>query len=114
MPQATAILTPLPSVSPFHNLTVGALVDRLGALKAQLADLKETEEALRGELIARKVEAAEGDLFRATVTEALRETLDTERVREELGSHWWSSHCRISVTTTVRVSARTGARRVAA
>ena len=65
MPKATDHLTAVPSVSPFHNLTTGAIVDRLGALKAQLADLKADEEALRGELIARKVEAAEGDLFRA-------------------------------------------------
>jgi hypothetical protein len=39
--------------SQFHNLTTGAIVDRLGALKAQLADLKRDEETLRGELIAR-------------------------------------------------------------
>jgi hypothetical protein len=60
MPKASAILSPVPSVSSFHNLTVGAIVDRLGALKAQLADLKGDEAALRGELIARKVEAADG------------------------------------------------------
>jgi len=113
MPKADNHLTAVPSVSPFHNLTVGAIVDRLGTLKAQLADLKADEEALRGELIARKVAAAEGDLFRATVTEALRETLDTERVKAELGERWYSSHCKIGVTTTVRVSARTGIRKAA-
>lgn len=113
MPQASGNLTAIPSVSLFHNLTLGALVDRLGALKAQLADLKETEEALRGELIARKVEVAEGDLFRCTVTETLRETLDTERVKAELGERWYSAHCKIAVTTTIRVSARTGARKAA-
>ena len=113
MPKAADHLTSVPSVSPFHNLTVGAIVDRLGALKAQLADLKDDEEALHGELIIRKVEAAEGDLFRATVTEALRETLDTERVKVEMGERWYSSHCTIGVTTTVRVSARTGTRKAA-
>jgi len=113
MPKATPILSPVPSVSPFHNLTTGAIVDRLGALKAQLADLKAGEEALRGELISRKVDAAEGDLFRATVTEALRDTLDTERVKLEMGERWYSSHCKIGVTTTVRVSARTGTRKAA-
>jgi hypothetical protein len=99
--------------SQFHNLTTGTIVDRLGSLKAQLADLKADEEILRGELIARKIEAAEGDLFRATVTEALRETLDTERVRTEMGARWYASHCKIGVTTTVRVSARTGTRKAA-
>ncbi len=110
---ATGNLTAVPSVSPFHNLATGAIVDRLGALKAQLADLKADEEALRGELIVRKVEAAEGDLFRATVTEALRQSLDTEQVKAEMGERWYSARCKISVTTTVRISARTGARKAA-
>ncbi len=69
------------------------------------------EGVLRAELIARKVEAAEGDLFRCTVTEALRDTLDTALVKKELGERWYASHCRIAVTTTVRVSARTGSRK---
>src|SRR4029077_885029 len=99
--------------SQFHNLSTGAIVDRFGALKAQLADLKADEETLRGELIARKVEAAEGDLFRATVTEALRETLDTERVKLEMGERWYWSRCKIGVNTTLRVSARTGTRKAA-
>jgi hypothetical protein len=113
MPKANDHLTAVPSVSPFHNLTVGAIVDRLGALKAQLADLKADEETLRGELIARKVEAAEGDLFRATVTEALRQSLDTEQVKAEMGERWYSSHCKIAVTTTVRVCARVGTKKAA-
>lgn len=113
MPQAGSHFTATSSVSQFHNLTISALFDRLGSLKAQLANLKADEEALRGELIARKVEAAEGDLFRCTVTEALRETLDTERVKAELGERWYSAHCKIAVTTTVRVSARTGTRKAA-
>jgi predicted transcriptional regulator len=113
MPKASANLTSVPSVSPFHNLTTGAIVDRLGALKAQLADLKGDEEALRGELIARKVEAAEGDLFRATVTEALRQSLDTDQVKAEMGERWYASHCKIGIATTVRVSARTGSRKAA-
>jgi hypothetical protein len=113
MPKAESHLTAVPSVSPFHNLSTGAIVDRLGALKAQLADLKETEEALRGELIARKVEAAEGELFRATVTEALRQSLDAEQIRSEMGERWITSHSKISVVTSVRVSARTGTRKAA-
>jgi hypothetical protein len=113
MPKADNHLTAIPSLSPFHNLTTGAIVDRLGALKAQLADLKADEEALRGELIARKVEAAEGHLFRAAVTESLRQSLDTEQVKAEVGERWYSSRCKIAVTTTVRVSARTGTRKAA-
>lgn len=52
MPKADHHLIAVRSVSAFQNLTPGAIVDRLGALKAQLADLKADEAALRGELIA--------------------------------------------------------------
>ena len=113
MPQATGNLSAISSVSPFHNLTTGAIVNRLGALKARLTDLKADEEALRGELIARKVEAAEGDLFRCTVTEALRQTLNTEQVKAEMGTRWYESRCKISVTTTIRVCACIGTRKAA-
>ncbi|SRR5579883_153015 len=113
MPQAGSHLTAVPSVSPLHNLGTGAIVDRLGALKARIADLVAEEGVLRAELIARKVEAAEGDLFRCTVTEALRQSLDAEAVKAELGERWYAAHCKVSVTTTVRVSARIGSRKAA-
>ena len=113
MPKATAILSPVPSPSPLHNLSTGTIVDLLGALKARTADLMADEGVLQAELIAHKVEAAEGDLFRCSVTEALRQTLDTEQVKAEMGERWCASHCKIAVTTTVRVSARTGTRKAA-
>jgi hypothetical protein len=104
MPKASAILSPVPSVSPLHNLS---------AVKSDLADLKSREDALRGELIRRGVSEAEGALFRATVIEATRWTLDVDRVKSEMGATWYDAHCRGSQTTTVRVSARTGARKAA-
>ena len=113
MPKASAILSPVPSVSPLHNLSAGDLADELGAVKSDLADLKSREDALRGELIRRGVSEAEGALFRATVIEATRWTLDVDRVKSEMGATWYDAHCRGSQTTTVRVSARTGARKAA-
>jgi hypothetical protein len=113
MPKAENHLTAVPSVSPFHNLSAGALADELGAIKSDLADLKAREDALRTELIRRGVSEAEGALFRATVSEATRWTLDTDRVKSEMGAAWYETHCKGSLTTTVRVSARTGSRKAA-
>jgi hypothetical protein len=113
MPKANAILSPVPSVSPFHNLSAGDLADELGAVKSDLADLKSREDALRGELIRRGVSEAEGALFRATVTETTRWTLDTDRVKSEMGAAWYDAHTKGSLTTTVRVCARTRARKAA-
>jgi hypothetical protein len=99
--------------STLHNFSAGDLADELGAVKSDLADLKSREDALRSELIRRGVSEVEGVLFRATVTEATRWTLDTDRVKSEMGAAWYDAHCRGSLTTTVRVSARTGARKAA-
>lgn len=110
MPQATEN----PTTSIFSNRPTPDLVDELGDVKARLAGLKDREDALKAELIARKVTEAEGALFRATVSEALRETLDSAKVKAEMPAAWWAAHCKIGVGTTVRVTARRGIQRKAA
>jgi hypothetical protein len=81
------------AVSLFHNLSTGELADQLGHVKAEAAEIKAREDALRGELIARGVSEAEGALFRATITEATRWTLDAARIREEMGGAGRSTYC---------------------
>jgi hypothetical protein len=100
-------------VSLFHNLSIGELVDQLGHVKAEAAEIKAREDALRAELIARGITEAEGMLFRATVTEATRWTLDAERIKAEMGELWTVAHSKVSAVTSVRLSARTGSRRAA-
>lgn len=75
--------------------------------------MKAREDALRAELINRGLPEAEGSLFRASIIEALRQSLDTERVRNEMGTAWCDARSKIAVVTTVRVSARTGTRKAA-
>jgi hypothetical protein len=55
------------ATSLFHNLSTGELADQLGHLKAEAAEVKAREDALRAELIARGVSDAKGLLFRATI-----------------------------------------------
>ena len=111
MPQATAYCTQ--AVSLFHNLSIGELADQLGHVKAEAAEIKGREDALRAELISRGVESAEGMLFRVTVTRATRWTLDAERIKAELGELWTVAHSKVSTVTTLRVTARTGGRQAA-
>lgn len=103
-----------PTTSIFSNRATPDLVDELVDVKAQLAGLKDREDALKAELVARKVTEAEGALFRATVSEALRETLDIDKIKAEMAPAWLSAHSKIGVTTTVRVTARRGLQRRAA
>jgi len=114
MPKASVNHTPVPFVSPLGNLSLGELVDQLGHAKAEAAEIKAHEDALKAELIARGATEAEGMLFRATVSESTRWTLDATAIREEMGAAWCDRRSKVTPTTTVRVSARTVARRAAA
>ena len=102
MPKATAQTT----TSTLHNLALPAIVDELGTLKAQIADLEAREKALRDELINRKSALAEGTLYSASITEAVRWTLDAKAVRSEMGDAWWNARCRQAVVPMVAVKAR--------
>ena len=108
MPKATSIL------SQFHNIPAGDLVDHLGALKAEIADLETREKALRDELIRRGVPAIEGAVYDATITEAVRWTLDTKAVKAEMGAAWYDARCRQSLVTTVKTTAGAAAMQIAA
>jgi hypothetical protein len=87
------------------NMTV---VDRLGYLKAQIAELKREENDLKAELIEEGPGAYEGDDYRATVSVTERETLDMKAVREKLTAQFIRAHTNVTEVTTVRVVARNG------
>jgi hypothetical protein len=111
VPKAVANIA---SIAPLHNLQVRAVVDQLGALKAEIAEIEVREKALRNELLRRGVTEAEGALFSAAVTQAVRWTLDTKSVKAEMGARWWDARCRQSLVTTVAVKPRIGVTKVAA
>src|SRR5580692_10451598 len=108
MPKATAI------ISQFDNLPTGELVDELGTVKAEIADLETREITLRAELLRRCIIEAEGAQYAAAVTQAVRWTLDTKSVRAEMGDVWFDRRCRQSLVTTVTVAARAVSPKLAA
>jgi hypothetical protein len=111
MPKAVANIIP---VSPYHNHAVGDLADEIGKLCAEIADLEARRKGFREELIRRGVAEAEGALFRATVSEAVPWTIDSTKVKAEMGAPWWDARCRQSLVTTVAVKARTDSTKLAA
>lgn len=67
--------------------TLGAIVDRLGALKATAANIADESEILKGELILAGVPAIDGGLFRATVSHCPgRESVDWKALALSLGA----------------------------
>lgn len=82
------------------------LVDDLGRLQAQIAELSAKEKAIKAALIAAGVGAYEGELFRASVSASERETLDMKAVREKLTPQFMRAHTKVTQVNTVRVSAK--------
>lgn len=63
---------------------IGKLVDSLGPLLAQQAELKKQIDAVKDKLRAEGVGAYEGELFRVTVSESISYKLDMKAVRAKL------------------------------
>ena len=92
------------------------LIDELAALRAQLADLKQTEEAYRAELIAAGITEADGTLHRVTIThttpqstawEALaRACIDPEALPDLIDAYTTPQAPRYTVRITARKVAR--------
>lgn len=81
-------------------------VDALGKLQAQIADLEAKEKLLKAALIESGAGAYEGALFRATVSESERNTLDMAAVRKKLTPQFIAAHTKTTPVVTVRVSGK--------
>lgn len=86
---------------------IAPLVDELGQLRAEMADLEKRASAIKETLIEAGIGAYEGNTFRATVSKSTRNTLDLEAVREKLSPQFIRSHTKSSPVISVRVVART-------
>ena len=83
------------------------IVDQLGALKAQIADLTKLEKALVDQIKSSGYAEIDGDLFRAAIVWTERVTLNSDRVREVLSADDVAYCEQKSEVMSVRVSART-------
>ncbi len=66
---------------------MNTIADELGTIAAQIAALTERQDALKKELIEAGVTAAEGDLFRVTVSEVFPSArVDWATIAQRLGA----------------------------
>lgn len=82
------------------------IVDDLGALKAQIAALTRQETVLKDALKEFGPGEYNGKVFRATVFETYRETLDMDAVRAKLSPQFIAAHTNETYSITVQVVAQ--------
>lgn len=84
------------------------LVDDFGQVKAEISDLTERAAELRDALIATGLDAAEGDLFRATVSRSETTSVNWKAIAMKLkpSRQLIAAHTTSSDRTTVRVVSR--------
>src|SRR5260370_40037045 len=88
---------------------LGTAIDRLGRISAARAELEIYEDELKHIVITNGEKAAEGRLFRATLSIYEQERLDTKRIRADMGEAWVSKYLAPKKTITkVAVHARSG------
>ena len=104
----------LSALSIYHNHSAGDLADELGRLAFEIAELEGRRKAFREEMIRRGVAEAEGAVFCATVSDAVRWMIDSSKVKAEMGDAWWNARCRQSLVTTVAVKALADSPKLAA
>lgn len=82
------------------------LADQIGQLDAQIAVLTKQLEALKAEAKSSGLEEIVGNLFVVTVGKSIRASLETAKVKKEMGEQWYDDHCKLAEVTTLRIKVR--------
>ena len=89
----------------FHNLAPSMLADLIGELdrkaKAANSELETAKDAFK----ARGLLIAEGDAFSVMVQKSIRQTLDTAKVKAEMGQEWFDDRSKLGEVVTLRITA---------
>ena len=66
--------------------------------------LRARQDALKTEFLDRGLERVEGECYAVLRVEAVRWSLDSKRVKQEMGEEWWIERCTTTPTISLRVS----------
>ena len=87
-------------------MTNNLLADQIGQLDAQIKVLTEQLETLKKQAKDSGLEEIVGQVFVVSVGNSIRASLDTAKVKKELGQQWYDDHCKLAEVTTVRIKVR--------
>lgn len=86
--------------------TSNTLADQIGQLDAQIKVLSKELEALKAQAKASGLNEIEGRVFIVTISKDIKATLETAKVRAEMGQKWYDDHCKLAEISTLRVKVR--------
>lgn len=83
-----------------------SIADKIGQLDAQIKALTEQLNALKAEAKATGFNEIVGTVFVVSISKNIKATLETAKVRAEMGQKWYDDHCKLSEVSTLLVKAR--------
>lgn len=85
-----------------------SLIDDLGVVRAEIADLLRQERFIKRQLDGLGVGTHEGTLFRVAIVDTVKKRLDMKAVRAKLTPQFIRAHTKQHPDRSYRVSARSG------
>ncbi len=79
------------------------LADQIGQLDAQIKVLTEQLNTLKAEAKATGFDQIVGSVFVVSISKDIKATLETAKVRAEMGQKWYDDHCKLSEVSTLRI-----------
>lgn len=86
--------------------TSNTLADQIGQLDAQIKVLTKELNALKDQAKDSGLSEIVGNVFVVTISKSIAATLETAKVKAEMGQKWYDDHCKLGEKTTLLVKAR--------
>jgi regulator of replication initiation timing len=87
-------------------MTSNTLADQIGKLDAQIGILTKQLEALKAQAKSSGLDEIVGQTFVVTIGTSIRASLDTTKIKQELGQQWYDDRCKLAEVTTLRIKVR--------
>lgn len=87
-------------------LSTADLCDEIGKLDGALKAIEAQLKAAKAEFKARGVDAAVGSAYEVSKSVAIRQTLDVEAVKADMGQSWFDDHSKLAEIETIRIKAK--------
>ncbi|MFT3673160.1 hypothetical protein [Aestuariivirga sp.] len=96
--------TQLNTTNRFHNVSPEMLADLIGDLDRKAKDASAELEAAKDAFKARGLLIASGENHSVMVQKSIRQTLDTAKVKAEMGQNWFDDRSKLAEVMTLRIS----------